>query len=216
MSYVTKLQTLSREDAAKMIQAKMSLLALENLTSKSPITEGKMDGAYSESNPKVDLYVDGKYQASTNWSSNSAAAIAAMEKKHPNVKGRVTAVLAKKKKANESVVDEKEEEYQDEDTSNEVDEGTNKVFSRVKKFLGTGKSKEIAEGVRKVDSYAAGRHTATIHKDSDLQEYKVKFMEDGKHHEPSDYFCDDLEDAKDTAKYQCDVNHKKDTDKATK
>jgi len=110
MSYVTKLQTLSREDASKMIQTKLSLLALESLTSTTP----------------------------------------------------------------------------------------------------------IAEGIRKVDSYAAGRHTATIHKDSDLQEYKVKFMEDGKHHEPSDYFCDDLEDAKDTAKYQCDANHKKDTDKATK
>ena len=215
MSYVTKLQTLSREDAAKMIQAKMSLLALESITAQTSITESKIDGAYSESNPKVDLYVDGEYKSSTNWSSNSAAAIAAMEKKHPDVKGRVTAVLAKKKKANESVVDEKEEEYQDEDTS--VDEDKNPgVFSRVKKFLDTGKSKEITEGIRKVDSYAAGRHTATIHKDSDLQEYKVKFMEDGKHHEPSDYFCDDLEDAKATAKYQCDVNHKKDADKAAK
>lgn len=70
---------------------------------------------------------------------------------------------------------------------------------------------ELTEGVRKVGDYSAGRHKATIHKDSDLSEYKVKFYEDGKHHEPADYFTDDKEDATDTAKMQCDRNHAKDT-----
>ena len=58
----------------------------------------------------------------------------------------------------------------------------------------------VSEGVRKVGEYQSGRHKATIHKDSDLGEYKTKFYTDGKHHEPSDAFTDDLEDAKGTAK----------------
>ena len=69
----------------------------------------------------------------------------------------------------------------------------------------------IAEGVRKVGDYTAGRHSASIHKDSDLGEYKVKFYKDGKHHEPADYFTDSKEDASGTAKNQCDQQHAKDT-----
>ena len=68
----------------------------------------------------------------------------------------------------------------------------------------------LAEGVRKVGEYEAGRHKAVIHKDSDLGEFKVKFHTDGKHLSDADYHADDLADAKGTAKSQVDTLHAKD------
>jgi hypothetical protein len=71
-------------------------------------------------------------------------------------------------------------------------------------------STEVNEGIRKTGEYSQGRHKATIHKDSDLGEYKVKFHTDGKHHEPADYFTDDKSDAQGTAKAGVDKLHAKD------
>lgn len=248
MSYVNQLQTLSREDATKLIHTKLSSLALDAL-SKPQVSEGKkINGAYSPHNPKIDLYVDGKYQASTNWADTAASAIARMEEKSPHLKGRVTATIAKKKDTNESVI---EQEYQDEPIT-EVDMGQadsslrkkpsgddkktdwTVALKRAAKQMGhkhyidvpdadidklhklAKKLQEetlLTEGVRKVGEYEKGNHKATIHKDSDLQEYKVKFHENGKHYEPADYFTDDIEDATDTAKMQVDKSHAADTKK---
>ena len=70
-----------------------------------------------------------------------------------------------------------------------------------------GKFIALFEGIRLVSAYAQGRHKATIHKDSDLGEYKVKFHKDGVHHEPSDYFTDHHDDAAGTAREQIDKAH---------
>lgn len=69
----------------------------------------------------------------------------------------------------------------------------------------------INESVRKVGEYSAGRHKATIHKDSDLGEYKVKFLTDNKHLPDADYFTSEKDDAEGTAKHQVDQLHSKDT-----
>lgn len=70
---------------------------------------------------------------------------------------------------------------------------------------------QLSEGVRKVGDYAQGRHNATIHKDSDTGEYRVKFHTDGKHLIDADYFDDDKESAMGTAKHQINGLHSKDS-----
>lgn len=44
------------------------------------------------------------------------------------------------------------------------------------------------------------RETANISRDRNTGEYVVRLFIDGVHHTPADYFTDDLEDARDTAK----------------
>ena len=61
--------------------------------------------------------------------------------------------------------------------------------------------KFITESVKKVGSYETGNKKATVHKDSDVGEYHVKFHTDGKHHVDADYHTDDKEDAHGTAKH---------------
>jgi hypothetical protein len=112
-----------------------------------------------------------------------------LKDKNPDIKGgTVTANFSEKKSKNESI--QETEEYQDENL--------------------------VSEGTKKVGDYANGRHSATVHRDSELKEYKVKFFKDGKHHEPADYYCDDKDDAMGTAKHQCDAAHAKDKDKESK
>lgn len=60
----------------------------------------------------------------------------------------------------------------------------------------------ICEGMRKVETLHSecGKHHATIHRDTDYNEYRVKFHINGKHHEPADSFHGDHDDAHHTAK----------------
>lgn len=60
----------------------------------------------------------------------------------------------------------------------------------------------LAEGLRKIATHHSecGKHTATVHKDTEWGEYRVKFHINGKHHEPADYHTNDVEDAHDTAR----------------
>lgn len=189
MNYIEKLQSLSKEDATKVIQVRLSSLAIDALASmkEESLTEGKVDGAYSHKNPKIDLFIDGEYRTSTNWSSTINHAIKSLKDKNPDIKDKkITAIFSNKKYKNEAI--QETEEYQDENL--------------------------VSEGTKKVGDYANGRHSATVHRDSELKEYKVKFFKDGKHHEPADYYCDDKDDAMGTAKRQCDAAHAK--DKASK
>ena len=58
---------------------------------------------------------------------------------------------------------------------------------------------EEAGQFRLISKHGTGKHTAKVYKDREWDEYRVRHYVDGKHHEPSDYHCDDLEDAKGTA-----------------
>jgi hypothetical protein len=71
----------------------------------------------------------------------------------------------------------------------------------------------VVEGLRKIDSYENGRHKATVYKDSEWGEYRVKFHTDGKHLVDADHHDSDKEGAVDTAKAQVDWLHAKDTKK---
>lgn len=61
--------------------------------------------------------------------------------------------------------------------------------------------KPLTESVRKVSEHMDGNKKATVHKDSDVGEYHVKFHTDGKHHADADYHTDDIVDANQTAKH---------------
>jgi hypothetical protein len=63
-------------------------------------------------------------------------------------------------------------------------------------------AEQIDEGLRKVATYHSenGKHTATVHKDTEWGEHRVKFHTDGKHHAKADYHTDDHEDAHSTAR----------------
>ncbi len=47
---------------------------------------------YSEKNPKIDIYVDGYYQCSTNWSKTTSEAKRKYCQKHNIKESKVTAV----------------------------------------------------------------------------------------------------------------------------
>ena len=67
---------------------------------------------------------------------------------------------------------------------------TNKTFN----------TSEITEGMRIVSKHGDGAHTAHVYRDSDWDEYRVRFYKDGKHlGSEKDYHSDDLSDAKGTA-----------------
>lgn len=93
-------------------------------------------------------------------------------------------------------------EPQQADTDNDQDD-TKKRPSQEEYHSQTDLPEEsITESWKKVGEYESGNHKATIHKMDG--EFKVKFHKDGVHHEPSDYFTDDKEDAFGTAKHQTD------------
>lgn len=69
-------------------------------------------------------------------------------------------------------------------------------------------STEHLDEARKVDEFESGTHKATIHKDTDTGEYKVKFHTDGKHLKDADYFTDEKDDAIGTAKHQIEKMNK--------
>jgi hypothetical protein len=67
----------------------------------------------------------------------------------------------------------------------------------------SGNQWPISESVKIVSKHGDGKHTAKVYKDSDWDEYRVKFFKDGKHvGEDGDYHTDDLDDAKSTAESQ--------------
>lgn len=55
-----------------------------------------MKEEYSSKNPKIDLYCDGKYVASTNYSKTVKEAIKKYKEKHPNKEGKITGEISKK------------------------------------------------------------------------------------------------------------------------
>lgn len=65
---------------------------------------------------------------------------------------------------------------------------------------------------RKVGEFQNGIHKATVHKDSDTGEYKVKFHTNGKHLKDADYFTDEKDDAIGTAKDEIIRMHSRDTE----
>ena len=64
-------------------------------------------------------------------------------------------------------------------------------------------NESLNEGMKLVSQHGEGQHTAKVYKDSDWDEYRVKFYKDGKHvGKASDYHSDDLDDAQSTADSQ--------------
>lgn len=61
-------------------------------------------------------------------------------------------------------------------------------------------SSPVSEALRKIGDYEGGNRKATVHKDSDWGEYRVKHHVDGKHQTEADYHTDDKEDAHTHAK----------------
>lgn len=58
----------------------------------------------------------------------------------------------------------------------------------------------LEEGLRKVGDYSNGNHKATVHRDVEWGEYRVKHHIDGKHQTEADYHTDDKEEAHNHAK----------------
>lgn len=62
----------------------------------------------------------------------------------------------------------------------------------------------VMEAKKKIGEYSEGEHTTRVYKltgeHDEGDPYKVQLHKNGKHHEPSDYFTNDLEDAHGTAK----------------
>jgi hypothetical protein len=60
----------------------------------------------------------------------------------------------------------------------------------------------LTEGLKKVATYHSedGKHSATVHKDTEWGEHRVKFHTGGKHHAKADYHTEDHEDAHATAR----------------
>lgn len=174
----------SREDAKKEVFDVLNKKAMDVLSNmqedgvqvdeEMQLDEGGVNGQYHEDNPKIDLHNkhNGMYIASTKWSKTVKHAVDTYEKKYPEMKGSVRGYLS-------------------EDIN--VSEGNDATFVGEEFVV-------VEEGLRRVDKFEDGRHKATIHKDSDLGEYKVMFHTDGKHLPEADYFTDDLDDARGTAK----------------
>lgn len=60
---------------------------------------------------------------------------------------------------------------------------------------------QVEEGLRKIGQYEHGNKKATVHRDAEWGEYRVKHHVDGKHQgEGSDYHTDDKEEAHHYAK----------------
>jgi hypothetical protein len=56
--------------------------------------------------------------------------------------------------------------------------------------------------LRKIESISNTKNgkSATVYRDAEFQEYRVKFYQDGKHLEAADYHTDDKADAQSTAR----------------
>lgn len=63
-----------------------------------------------------------------------------------------------------------------------------------------GKFADLHEALKKVGEYATGNRKATVHKDSEWGEYRVKHHVDGVHQVDADYHTGDKDDAHSTAK----------------
>lgn len=51
-------------------------------------------------------------------------------------------------------------------------------------------------------SNGAGTRIAKVYRDTEWDEYRVKFFRNGKHEQSADYFTDNLSDAQDTARFE--------------
>lgn len=71
----------------------------------------------------------------------------------------------------------------------------------------------VTEALKLIGTHEEGRHKATVHRDAEWNEYRVKVHTDGVHQKESDYHTDDKQDAHDTAKHIVSSNHKKDQTK---
>lgn len=69
------------------------------------------------------------------------------------------------------------------------------------KFATIIESSEMVEALKKIGQHENGNKKATVHRDVEWDEYRVKLHRDGKHEgEASDYHTTDKQDAHDTAK----------------
>lgn len=179
--------TTSREAAEKAVFDALDRRAINLLSNLQKedvqIDEAGVDGQYHEKNPKIDLFHNGAYVASTNWSKTVKHAVDTIKTKKPELTGDWSGKKATNESVDESLIDEE--------------------------FV------VLEEGVRKLTEFSQGRHRATVHKDSDLDEYQVKFHTDGKHLPDADYFSDDKADAEGTAKAQIIHLHNKDHEKVS-
>jgi hypothetical protein len=69
---------------------------------------------------------------------------------------------------------------------------------KLKKLAGEG----VTEGLKLVKAFSNDSQAAKVYKDSELDEYKVKFYKDGVHQTKADYHTDDKDDALQTAQSQ--------------
>ena len=60
---------------------------------------------------------------------------------------------------------------------------------------------ELSESLKLIGNHGDGQHTAKVYKDTDVNEYHVRFYKDGQHlGDDSNYYTDDKDDANNTAK----------------
>ena len=69
----------------------------------SEVSEGTTDGAYSDKHPKIDLFHNGVYIASTNWSSTVKHAVAKAKEKRPELTGKMTGKISVRESIAESI-----------------------------------------------------------------------------------------------------------------
>ncbi len=72
--------------------------------------------------------------------------------------------------------------------------------ARVRAELQRREREGVKEGRKLLQTQAAGAKTAKVYRDTDTDEYVVKFFVDGKHQPQADYFTDDKQDAMNTAR----------------
>lgn len=197
MSILETLQTKTREDATKEVFALLNSKAMDILSNMS---EELIDEGYHK------VYTSDEKRAmvkksNANW----------MNSKDFGNEGSKTSTKLAFAMGYHGTSDDKMTDEQKKAKAN-LSQAAKDSWEEDKKKGASAKNEEveISEGVRKVGEYSAGRHKATIHKDSDLGEFKVKFHTDGKHLPDADYFCPDKEDAEGTAKLQIDQLHSKD------
>lgn len=100
----------------------------------------------------------------------------------------------------EEVVDSENEEEPAVSLTNPLSVDPVSPSSGATKSIQQEEVEEIVEGMKIVSKHGEGQHTAKVYKDSDWNEYRVKYFKDGNHvGEDADYHSDDLDDAKSTA-----------------
>lgn len=83
-------------------------------------------------------------------------------------------------------------------------------MGKFSKALAVQHEAAVNEALKLIGAHEEGRHKATVHRDAEWNEYRVKLHTDGVHQKESDYHTDDKQDAHDTAKMLVSHSHKKD------